>query len=90
LKKKKRFGYQNNYTIYINKLFSTMSSIPVLPAFPPLMFQQNEPQKTQYVSKPFKCMTCLRSFRRMEHLNRHILSNYMNIYYIYIYIFLMI
>ncbi|ORX47343.1 hypothetical protein BCR36DRAFT_355984 [Piromyces finnis] len=52
-----------------------MSSIPVLPAFPSLMFQQNESSKTQYVSKPFKCMTCLRSFRRMEHLNRHILTH---------------
>jgi len=51
-----------------------MSSIPILPTFSSIKFQQNEKAKTQYVSKPFKCMTCLRSFRRMEHLNRHILS----------------
>ena len=54
-----------------------MSSIPILPTYSSVVFRQNETTKTQYVSKPFKCMTCLRSFRRMEHLNRHILSKYL-------------
>ncbi|ORY03996.1 hypothetical protein LY90DRAFT_215370 [Neocallimastix californiae] len=52
-----------------------MSSIPILPTYSSVVFRQNETTKTQYVSKPFKCMTCLRSFRRMEHLNRHILTH---------------